>query len=298
MVAVAAVSALPAVGTRARARTAARGLRVRVRRIVAAPAVVARVAPEDVIFVAPSSPSSDDDDFYASSSSSSSARRRLRTASLATLSIVAAATTCCVHGAPPAWAGSGSEGGRHGRSKLREKEERYERESSRGGDASHHAHSAGGGNGGGDRKPVSFDDGKLVVDLKSPQKAVESLGQRVKRAHRKAKKAIKKRVDKTLRPDRSRAATYASGDQASFRTARGGPAAAYYDSGPPPWVSGLVGWAGLFAVAYAVIRCVLYTGPHTTALAMWTPILKDFARRISPPTPRFQFPPSMPLNAT
>ena len=80
-------------------------------------------------------------------------------------------------------------------------------------------------------------------------------------------------------------------------SARGGPAAAYYDSGPPPWVSGLVGWAGLFAVAYAVIRCVLYTGPHTTALAMWTPILKGFARRISPPTPRFQSPPSTPFNS-
>ena len=32
-----------------------------------------------------------------------------------------------------------------------------------------------------------------------------------------------------------------------------------------------------------------YTGPHTTAFAWWTPILKDFARRIAPPrVPRFQ----------
>ena len=45
------------------------------------------------------------------------------------------------------------------------------------------------------------------------------------------------------------------------------------------------------------LRCVLYTGPHTTALAMWTPILKDFARRISPPTPPFQYPPSAPFNS-
>ena len=44
-------------------------------------------------------------------------------------------------------------------------------------------------------------------------------------------------------------------------------------------------------------RCVLYTGPHTTALARWTPILKDFRRRISPPTPRFQSPPAAPFNA-
>ena len=47
-----------------------------------------------------------------------------------------------------------------------------------------------------------------------------------------------------------------------------------------------------------VIRRVLYTGPHTTALARWTPILKDFARRVSPPrVPRFQYPPSTPFNS-
>ena len=44
-------------------------------------------------------------------------------------------------------------------------------------------------------------------------------------------------------------------------------------------------------------RRVLYNGPHTTPSAMWTPILKDFARRISPPTPRFQSPPSTPFNS-
>jgi dienelactone hydrolase len=38
------------------------------------------------------------------------------------------------------------------------------------------------------------------------------------------------------------------------------------------------------------------TSPHTTPFAWWTPILKDFARRISPPTPRFQSPPSTPFN--
>ena len=47
------------------------------------------------------------------------------------------------------------------------------------------------------------------------------------------------------------------------------------------------------------LRCVLYTGPHTIALARWTPILKDFSRRISPPrVPRFRSPPALPLNST
>jgi len=40
----------------------------------------------------------------------------------------------------------------------------------------------------------------------------------------------------------------------------------------------------------------IYTGPHTTAFARWTPILKDFCRRLSPPIPRFQSPPSTPFN--
>ena len=47
----------------------------------------------------------------------------------------------------------------------------------------------------------------------------------------------------------------------------------------------------------APLRCVLYTGPHTTPLARWTPILKDFCRRLSPPTPRFQSPTSTPFNS-
>jgi hypothetical protein len=49
--------------------------------------------------------------------------------------------------------------------------------------------------------------------------------------------------------------------------------------------------------AAAAEWCVLYTGPHTTASAWCTPILKDFSRRISPPTPRFQSPPSTPFNS-
>ena len=50
-------------------------------------------------------------------------------------------------------------------------------------------------------------------------------------------------------------------------------------------------------VGGALLRRVLYTGPHTTAFARWTPFLKDFSRRISPPTPRFQSPPSTPFNS-
>ena len=36
------------------------------------------------------------------------------------------------------------------------------------------------------------------------------------------------------------------------------------------------------------------TGSHTTPSARWTPILKDFCRLLSPPTPRFQSPSSTP----
>ena len=46
------------------------------------------------------------------------------------------------------------------------------------------------------------------------------------------------------------------------------------------------------------LRRVLYTGSHTTAFAMCTSILKDFSRRISPPSLRFQYPPSTPFNST
>jgi hypothetical protein len=36
-------------------------------------------------------------------------------------------------------------------------------------------------------------------------------------------------------------------------------------------------------------RVLSHTGPHTTASAWCTPILKDFSRRFSPPrVPRFQ----------
>ena len=56
------------------------------------------------------------------------------------------------------------------------------------------------------------------------------------------------------------------------------------------------GRAGIARPADADLRRVLYTSPHTTPFARWTPILKDFSRRISSPTPRFQSPPSAPFN--
>ena len=44
-------------------------------------------------------------------------------------------------------------------------------------------------------------------------------------------------------------------------------------------------------------RVLPHTGSHTTAFAWCTPILKDFSRRISPPTTRVQSPPSTPFNS-
>eukprot|EP00982_Pelagococcus_subviridis_P007922 30780-Pelagococcus_subviridis.AAC.1 len=64
----------------------------------------------------------------------------------------------------------------------------------------------------------------------------------------------------------------------------------------PPKVVILGGGVIGCSVAY-FLRRVLYTGPHTTASAWCTPILKDFARRFSPPTPRFQSPTSAPFNS-
>ena len=51
--------------------------------------------------------------------------------------------------------------------------------------------------------------------------------------------------------------------------------------------------------AFDALTCVLsHTGYHTTASAMWTPILKDFCRRFSSPrVPRFQSPTSTPFNS-
>eukprot|EP00982_Pelagococcus_subviridis_P017481 31543-Pelagococcus_subviridis.AAC.2 len=67
------------------------------------------------------------------------------------------------------------------------------------------------------------------------------------------------------------------------------------------------GWASAAPAAFGFalgaiyesdLRCVLYTGSHTTPSAWCTPFLKDFSRRFSPPTPRFQAPPSAPFNST
>ena len=48
-------------------------------------------------------------------------------------------------------------------------------------------------------------------------------------------------------------------------------------------------------VAAAKVRSG-YTGSRATAFAWLTPILKDFCRRISPPIPCGQSPPTMPFN--
>jgi len=55
----------------------------------------------------------------------------------------------------------------------------------------------------------------------------------------------------------------------------------------------------LAALLTSSSRCVLsHTGSITTPFARWTPILKDFCRRISPPrVPRCQSPPSAPFNS-
>ena len=55
----------------------------------------------------------------------------------------------------------------------------------------------------------------------------------------------------------------------------------------------------LLAAAVDTARSPIHTGPHTTASAWWTPILKDsLSRRFSPPrVPRFQRPPSTPFNS-
>ena len=48
----------------------------------------------------------------------------------------------------------------------------------------------------------------------------------------------------------------------------------------------------------SLARSRAHTGSHTTASAMWTPILKDFCRRFSSPrVPRFQSPTSTPFNS-
>jgi hypothetical protein len=45
-------------------------------------------------------------------------------------------------------------------------------------------------------------------------------------------------------------------------------------------------------------RVLIHTSSHTTAFARRTPFLKDFCRRLSPPTPRFQSRhTSMPFNS-
>ena len=141
---------------------------------------------------------------------------------------------------------AGSGDGRHSRSKLREKEERrWDRESDR--------ESASSKNG---DKLVKVDDGAVTVDFKNAGKEVRSLGTKIKRAHKKAVKKLTKKVDAAV-------SGFANGGNkpATFRTARTSaqPTGYYGRSGvgyaaPPPWLGGLLGWAVLFAAAWAVTK--------------------------------------------
>lgn len=141
---------------------------------------------------------------------------------------------------------AGSGDGRHSRSKLREKEERrWDRESDR--------ESASSKNG---DKLVKVDDGAVTVDFKNAGKEVRSLGTKIKRAHKKAVKKLTKKVDAAV-------SGFANGGNkpATFRTARTSaqPTGYYGRSGvgyaaAPPWLGGLLGWAVLFAAAWAVTK--------------------------------------------
>ena len=68
--------------------------------------------------------------------------------------------------------------------------------------------------------------------------------------------------------------------------------------GVDPLASNKGFWAEVLGIGdfyYEV--CSPYTEPHTTAFAWLTPFLKDFCRRLSQPTPRFQSPSSTLFNA-
>lgn len=160
---------------------------------------------------------------------------------------VAVMLACAAGWAPPsAWAAS-SEGGRHSRSKLREKEERYEREQSGGG--------GGGGGNKGDNALVKMDDGQLTVNLKGAKKEVTGLGDRIKRAHKKAVKSLKKKVDSTvsgLNNGGNRPTTFKTRSTSSNVNAGRFSGAGYV--GPPPWIGSLVGWGFLFVAAWALAK--------------------------------------------
>ena len=90
-------------------------------------------------------------------------------------------------------------------------------------------------------KVVRFDDGAVTVDFKNAGAEVKSLGDRVKRAHKRAMKKLKRKVDKTVS-----GLNNGSEKPATFRTAqRSMQPGGYYGrsgygyAGPPPWIGGL-----------------------------------------------------------
>ena len=104
---------------------------------------------------------------------------------------------------------------------------------------------------------VRVDDGAVTVDFKNAGAEVKSLGDRVKRAHKRAMKKLNRKVDKTASGLNNAAARNPPRFGAAQRSMQPG---GYYGrsgygyAGPPPWIGGLLGWAALFAAAWAVTK--------------------------------------------
>ena len=137
--------------------------------------------------------------------------------------------------------------GRHSRSKLREKEDRA--------NARANAESAAAS-----RTPpasiIRADDGAVTVDFKSAKKELGTLGDRVARAHKRAMKKLKKKVDRAvsgLNNGESRPATFRAARQTMQPGGYMG-RSGYGYARPPPWIGGLFSWAILLGAAWAVIK--------------------------------------------
>lgn len=190
----------------------------------------------------------DDDEYrwsdaFAASPSHDRSRARRSASTAATAAMLSAVAAGVVAGAAsPARAADG----RHSRSKLREKEERRWEEQNRDRRTDDRA----------EDKVVRVDNGAVTVDFKNAGAEVKSLGDRVKRAHKRAMKKLKRKVDKTV------SGLNNGGEKpATFRTAqRSMQPGGYYGrsgygyAGPPPWIGGLLGWVALFGAAWAVTK--------------------------------------------
>ena len=173
--------------------------------------------------------------------------------------------------------------GRHSRSKLREKEDARERAR----DAAYRDMRA-------DTQRdslVKVDDGAVTVDFKNTGKAATGVVARVKRAHKKAVKKLKKKVDKTV----SGLTNYGEGNKKSptFRAGYRSPGVGFSDRagvgyyGPPPWMSSLAGWAVTLGVVYALGRVFGIINPGTGGIGgsgLRLPSLGSFGKtRRAPP---------------